>query len=94
MIDPEVKRELDDLKRGNSTRISTFDLAVSPATSTVVVRRGVSSTDLILTQAYSALAANSDITRIVPAKDSFTVYHAASANPRTHRYQVVTNAKK
>lgn len=91
-IDPEIKRELEDLKRGNSTRVSSVSLAVAPATTTTVSRRGVSSTDLILTQASSALASNSDITRIIPAKDSFVITHAASANARTFTYIVITNA--
>lgn len=88
--DPEIRKELDDLKQGATFAAGSFSLAVAPATSTVVTRRGVSSASVICTQAYSALASNSDITRIVPAKDSFTVTHSSSANARTHRYSFVT----
>lgn len=85
-MDAETKRELDSLRSGYLTCAGEFSLAVAPATSTVVSRRGVSSTSVILTQAYSALASNADITRIVPTKDSFTVTHTASANVRTHKF--------
>lgn len=88
--DPEVDRGLNDLLRGKTYAASAFNLAVAPATSTVVTKTGVSSNSVILTQAYSTNASNADITRIVPAKDSFTVYHSSSANTRTHRYIYLT----
>jgi len=93
-IDPEIKRELDDLRRGTTTRIGTFTLAAAPATSTIVARKGVSSADLVQWMAWSANAVQGDITRVVPARDSFTVFHTASAAtpPRTYRYFVLTNA--
>jgi hypothetical protein len=91
-IDPETKRSLDDLAQGKITAAGEFTLALSPATSTVIVRRGVSATSVILTQALSANASNADITRIVPGKNTFTVHHAASANTRTHRYVFFTDA--
>ena len=78
-ISPEIKRELDDLRRGNTTRISTFSLAVAPATSTLVARKGVSSGDLVQWMAFSANAVQADISRVIPAKDAFTVFHTASA---------------
>ena len=88
----EIKRELDDLRRGNTTRISAFSLAVAPATSTLVARKGVSSGDLVQWMAFSANAVQADISRVVPAKDAFTVFHTASANTRIYRYFVITNA--
>ena len=89
-IDDEVRRELNSLKQGSTFAGGSFDLDVAPATSTVVSRRGVSSSSIIMTQAYSAAASNADITRIVPAKDSFTVTHSSSASARTHRYSFTT----
>jgi hypothetical protein len=90
MIDPDVKRKLDDLEQGRTTAASSFALATGAATTTTVVKTGVSANSLILTQAYSALASNADILSIVPAKDQFVVTHTASANARTHRYVVRT----
>lgn len=86
MIPAETRRELDDLLTGRTTAARSFNLAVAPATSTTVTCLGMSSNSVVLTQAYSALASNADITRIVPAKDQFVVTHTASANARTHRY--------
>lgn len=92
-IDPEIKREIDDLKRGNTTRISTFSLTPGAATtSTTITRSGTSSGDLVQYMALSSLAVQSDIVRIVPAKGSFVVTHSASTNVRTYRYLVITNA--
>lgn len=90
MISREIQRWLDQLLTGWTTGAGSFDLTVTPATSTTVTRTGVSSNSVILTQAYSANASNADITKIVPAKDSFTVTHTASANTRTHRYIIKT----
>jgi hypothetical protein len=90
MIDPDVRREIDALKSGTTYTGGTFTLDAAPATSTVVTRNGVSSSSIIHAQGYSALAVNSDITRIVPTKGSFTVYHSSSANTRTYRYSSVT----
>jgi len=91
-IDPETKRSLDDLAQGKITAAGEFNLAASPAISTVVTRRGVSTGCVILTQAMSANASNADIVRIVPGKNVFTVHHTASVNPRTHRYVFFTDA--
>ncbi len=91
MIDAEVRRDLDDIRQGRTWAAASFNLTADGVTTTTTVTRlGVSSNSVVLTQAYSALAANSDITRIVPAKDSFVVTHTASANVRTHRYVYFT----
>lgn len=90
MIDPDARREFDALKQGTTYTGGSFSLTVSPATSTVVTRLAISASSIIHPQAYSADAANSDITRIVPAKGSFTVYHSASVNTRMHRYTFQT----
>lgn len=88
-IQPEVRRELNDLLYGKSLAVGSFDLTTG-VTSTTVTRTGVSSNSVITTQAYSANASNADITRIVPAKDQFVVTHTNSALARTHRYFFVT----
>ena len=88
--DQEVSRAITDLLRGQTYTASTFDLTTGAATSTSVTRIGMSSNSVVLPQAYSALASNADIVRIVPVKDSFTVFHTASANTRTHRYVYLT----
>jgi hypothetical protein len=90
MIDPDVKRKLDVLEQGRTTAASSFDLATGAATTTTVVKSGVSSNSVILTTPVSALASSADIVRIVPAKDQFVVTHTASANARTHRYVFLT----
>lgn len=90
MIDDDVRRELDSLKQGTTFTGGTFSLDVSPATSTVVTRQGVSTGSVVHFQGYSTDAVNSHITRIVPAKGSFTVYHSASVNTRTYRYTFQT----
>jgi len=86
MIPDEIRRELSDLLQGRTTAARAFTLAVAPATTTTVPCVGVSSNSVVLTQAYSALASNADITRIVPDKDQFVVTHSSSADTRTHRY--------
>ena len=88
--DPETKREISELLQGRTTAAGSFNLATGAATTTTVVKIGVSSNSVILTQAYSALASNADILRIVPAKEQFVVTHAASANARTFRYVCLT----
>jgi hypothetical protein len=90
MIDVDVKRKLDDLEQGRTTAASSFALATGAATTTTVVKTGVSSNSVIVTQPYSVLASSADIVRIVPAKDQFVVTHTASANARTHRYVCLT----
>ena len=88
--DPEVKREIDLLLQGRTQAASSFSLATGAATTTTVIKEGISANSLITTQAYSALASNADILRIVPAKDQFVVTHTASANVRVHRYECRT----
>lgn len=89
-MDQDTRREIDNLKQGTTFTGGEFTLAANPATSTVVTRTGVSTGCVIHFQGYSADAVNSHITRIVPAKGSFTVYHSASANTRTYRYTYQT----
>ncbi len=93
MIDPEVRRDLDDIRQGRLWATGTVTLAAAPATTTTVSKTGVSSNSIVLTQAYSALASNADITNIVPSKDSFVITHSSSANTRTHRYVFFTGIK-
>ena len=93
MIDDEVRRELIKITTSRSTACGEVALAVSPATTTTVTRRGVSSNSTVLLQALSSLALNGDITRVVPSKDQFIITHAASANARTYRYAFITGAK-
>jgi hypothetical protein len=90
MIGEDVKRKLDDLEQGRTTAASSFALAAGAATTTTVVKPGVSSNSVILTQPVSSFATSADILRIVPAKDQFVVTHTASANARTHRYVFLT----
>ncbi len=87
--DPEVKREIDLLLQGRTQAAASFGLATG-TTATTVIKTGISSNSLITTQAYSALASNADIIRIVPAKDQFVVTHTNSADARTHRYECRT----
>lgn len=90
MIDQETRRELDALKGGTTFAASNLTLNVS-STSTIVTRTGVSGTSVIATQALSSNSANSDITRIVPAKGSFIVTHNSSSTAgRTFLYSFVT----
>jgi hypothetical protein len=89
IADDNTRRAVDEILQGRTHAAAAFNLTTG-VTSTVVTRTGVSSNSVILTQAYSALASNADITRIVPAKDSFTVTHTNSGNARTHRYVFLT----
>jgi hypothetical protein len=63
MIDPDVKRQLDNLEQGRTTAASSFALATGAATTTTVTKIGVSSNSVIVTQPYSALASSADIVR-------------------------------
>ena len=89
LVDDENRRAVNEILQGRTHAASSFDLATG-VTSTVVTKTGVSSNSVILTMAYSALASQADIVRIVPAKDSFTVTHTNSGNARTHRYVYFT----
>ena len=88
--DPEVRRKLDDLEQGRTTAAGSFALATGAATTTTVVKIGVSANSVILTSPVSSFASSADILRIVPAKEQFVVTHTASANARTHRYVCLT----
>jgi len=90
MIDDDVKRALNEILQGRTTAASSFALVTGAGTTTTVVKAGISANSVILTQAYSSLASNADILRIVPAKDQFVVTHTASGNARTHRYVCLT----
>ena len=92
MIEPDVKRSLDSLRQGFVTSAGSFTLAASPATTTVVTRLGVNSTSVIVCQAANAATSNSDIARIIPATDQFTVHHSNATATRVFRYAWFTNA--
>jgi hypothetical protein len=89
-VTPEIRREIQDLKDGRLSVTGTFTLAVDPATSTLVTRRVVSSSSVVLPVPYDAAAAAEGIPRIVPAKGQFVVHHGASTSTRTYRYTVFT----
>lgn len=91
MIDVDTRRELNNLMQGTTFTGGVFTLAANPATSTVVTRTSISEQSIIHYTAYSTNAVQSDITRIVPASGSFTVFHSASVNTRTYRYSFVTS---
>jgi ABC-type phosphonate transport system ATPase subunit len=85
-----VDREISRLYQGATNTAGTFDLDPGE-TSTVVLRRGVSSTSVIQWMAASALAdQTTDIQWIDAAKDQFTVHHTNSADARTYRYVYAT----
>jgi hypothetical protein len=85
-----VDREISRLYQGANNTVGSFAIDTG-ATSTVVTRRGVSSTSVILTMPASALAnAAVDISYIEAAKDQFTVHHTNSADARTYRYVYFT----
>ncbi len=89
-IDAEVRRELDALKQGAIFAASTFTANVS-STTTVVTKRGVSSGSIINITAVNSNASNSDIVRVIAAKDSFTVTHnSSSVAARTYGYAYFT----
>lgn len=91
LIDQEVRRALEELLQGRSFATGQFTLVVDgAATSTTIVRTGTSSNSIINYMAIGATASMADITRIVPAKDSFTIFHSASATTRTFYYSWVT----
>ncbi len=94
-MDDDVNRELIQLRMGRITSCGAFTLTNTATSTTVTPRAGiVSARSVILTQAFSASAANGDITRIVPAKDSFTVTHTdPGASTKTHRYAVLTGVR-
>jgi len=91
-MDADTKRGLDSLRQGFITAAGTFTLGASPATTTVVARLGINSTSVILCQAANTATSNSDITRIIPATDQFTVYHNNVTATRVFRYAWWTNA--
>jgi hypothetical protein len=69
MINDEVRRELIDLLRGRTFTASSFNLSVAPAVSTTISKELISSNSVILTQAFSALALQGDITSISRPRD-------------------------
>lgn len=85
IADEEARRALNEILQGRTHSVGVFDLATG-TTTTTVTKTNISANSVILTMAYSALASQADITRIVPAKNSFVVTHTNSANARTHRY--------
>jgi hypothetical protein len=84
ITDDVARRAVNELLQGRTHAASSFALAVAPATTTTVVKIGISANSVILTTAYIAL------TSLVPAKDRFVVTHTASADARTHHYVWVT----
>lgn len=92
MNDEEIRRKTNALTQGFVTCASTFTLGASPATSTVVAKRGVSSNSVVLPMAVLSGTILSDITAIVPTKDSFTVYHSNRTATRVFAYAFFTNA--
>lgn len=92
MIDPEIRRKLNDLRMGFITCAGTFTLGASPATSTVVSRTGIGTNSVIIPMASSTASIQDEITAIVPAKDSFTVYHNNRTATRTYSYVFLTDA--
>jgi flavoprotein len=86
ITDDVARRAVNELLQGRTHAASSFALAVAPATTTTVVKIGISANSVILTTAYIALASQADILSIVPAKDRFVVTHTASADARTHHY--------
>ena len=91
-MDADTKRGLDSLRQGFITSAGSFTLGASPATTTVVARLGINSTSVILCQAANTATSNSDITRIIPATDQFTVHHNNVTATRIFRYAWWTNA--
>lgn len=86
MISDEVRREINDLLKGKTYTAGEVTLDVSPATSTTVNKTGVSSNSVVQLTAHTN-AVQSDIIRVVPAKDLFVVTHTASASSnRVFRY--------
>lgn len=86
MIYDEVRRELNDLLKGKTYTGGQFTLDASPATSTTVNKTGVSSNSVVQLTAHTN-AQQSDIIRVIPAKDLFVVTHTASVSSnRVFRY--------
>lgn len=82
----DLRREFDNVYRGKTYTTGQFTLGVSPATSTTVNRLGVSTNSVVHLIAHTN-AQQSDIIRVIPAKDQFVVTHTASASSnRVFRY--------
>lgn len=89
----DARRAIDHIYQGRVRSCAEFTLATT-GTSTTVTKTGISTQSVILTQAFSSSAANADITRIVPGKDTFTVTHTAtSGGTKTHRYVCFTGVR-
>ncbi len=85
-VTDQAQREFSAIYQGRIRTCGEFTLTAT-ATATAVTKLGVSTQSCIFTQAFSTNAANADITRIVPAKDAFTVYHTnPGAATKTHRF--------
>ena len=81
-------RILEDFIRDARTgRVDTIgEVTLGAGTSTTVVRLNVSKLGIVLLQALSATAANSQIVRVEPRNGSFVIYHSAGAGDRVFRY--------
>lgn len=88
MMDPNVRRHLQDLQAGRIGPIGDVTLEAAPATSTTVTTRSCSSTSLVLLMHNSGRAANQTVQYITPGDGSFVITHTAHATPDLYRWVV------
>jgi len=89
-IDPEIRRELQELKDGRLDVAGTVSLRTSPNTTTTVTRAVCSSSSVVLLMPLDAGARTEGLPQVTPAKGAFTLTHASSAGTRTYRYVIFT----
>jgi hypothetical protein len=92
MIDPEVDRRLKDLQAGMIFTLFDVTLAVSPATTTTVTRRGISTSSIVIPTPTNAAARTEGVPQVAVARDQVTFTHSASASARTYRCIFFTDA--
>lgn len=85
----DLRREINEVKQGFCYVAGTCELSTS-STSTVISRRGVSTTSVISLTPYDPGARTEGIPQCVPATDTFRLTHTSTATARTYRYVVHT----
>lgn len=91
MMDPQIRRELEDLRAARIGTIGEVDLATQPDTSTTVTTRTCSESSVVRLTPLNGAAIIEGEPLVTPTKGSFTITHSPSFSTRTYRWVVLNN---
>lgn len=87
----DLGRQIYDLFNGSIVSAGDVTLGVSPATTTTVTHRGVSTNSVVHLMATNAAAATEGVGLLIaPTKGQFVITHSSSAGSRSYRYHFHT----